>query len=450
MPSNLEKVLTVQQRIAELAQRLPELAFTSLAYHIDLQWLAEAYHRTRKDGAAGIDDVTAKEYAENLHDNLQNLLERLQSGTYKAPPVKRKHIPKDTKGETRPIGIPTFEDKIAQRAVVMLLEPIYEQDFYDSSFGFRPKRSAHQALQTVWEATMSVAGGYVLEVDIQQFFDTLDHKHLREFVLRRVRDGVLRRLIGKWLKSGVMEEGNLSFSESGTPQGGVISPLLANIYLHYVLDEWFEKQVKPVMRGKCRLIRYADDFVIVFQLKYDADRVMNVLSKRFEKYGLTVHPEKTKLIDFRAPYHAERCRKDKSNGHGKNGRKPQTFDLLGFTHYWGKTQKGNWAVRRKTMKSRLARSIQRIDQWCRENRHSPVREQWKKLCVKVRGHYAYYGITGNSRSLGKFLYQVRRGWKRWLNRRNNKRKLFWEKFEILLARFPLPIPKIVHSVFKGK
>jgi len=263
-----------------LAQRLPELAFTSLAYHIDLQWLAEAYHRTRKDGAAGIDDVTAKEYAENLHDNLQNLLERLQSGTYKAPPVKRKHIPKDTKGETRPIGIPTFEDKIAQRAVVMLLEPIYEQDFYDSSFGFRPKRSAHQALQTVWEATMSVAGGYVLEVDIQQFFDTLDHKHLREFVLRRVRDGVLRRLIGKWLKSGVMEEGNLSFSESGTPQGGVISPLLANIYLHYVLDEWFEKQVKPVMRGKCRLIRYADDFVIVFQLKYDADRVMNVLSKR--------------------------------------------------------------------------------------------------------------------------------------------------------------------------
>ena len=246
MPSNLEKVLTVQQRIAEVAQRLPELAFTSLAYHIDLQWLEEAYHRTRKDGATGIDDVTGKEYAENLRENLQNLLDRLQSGTYKAPPVKRKHIPKDTKGATRPIGIPTFEDKIAQRAVVMLLEPIYEHDFHDSSFGFRPNRSAHQALEEVWQATMGVSGGYVLEVDIQKFFDTLDHQHLREFVSLRVRDGVLRRLIGKWLKAGVMESGNVSFSDSGTPQGGVISPLLANIYLHYVLDEWFEQQVKPL------------------------------------------------------------------------------------------------------------------------------------------------------------------------------------------------------------
>ncbi len=442
------KVLTVQQRIAEVAQRSPEVAFTSLAHNIDLQWLEEAYRLVRKDGSAGIDDVTGKQYAENLRENLQNLLDRLQSGTYKAPSVKRGYIPKGN-GEPRPIGIPTFEDKIAQRAVVMLLEPIYEHDFYDSSFGFRPKRSAHQALQAVWEATMAVSGGYVLEVDLRKFFDTLDHQHLREFVSIRVRDGVLRRLIGKWLKAGVMEDGALSFSDSGTPQGGVISPLLANIYLHYVLDTWFEQDVKPVMRGKCRLIRYADDFVIIFQLKYDADRVMNVISKRFEKYGLTVHPDKTKLIDFRAPDHYERRREEKSNGNGKGGGKPQTFDLLGFTHYWGKTQKGNLAVQRKTMKSRLARSIQRIDQWCRENRHSPVREQWKILCAKVRGHYAYYGITGNSRSLGKFFYRVRRGWKRWLGRRNNKR-LFWEKFELLLERFPLPIPKIVHSVFKRK
>jgi len=451
MPSNLEKVLTVQQRIAELAQRLPELAFTSLAHYIDLDWLVEAYHRTRKDGSTGIDDVTGREYAEHLHKNLQHLLARLKSGTYKAPPVKRKHIPKDMKGETRPIGVPTFEDKIAQRAVVMLLEPIYEHDFYDSSFGFRPKRSAHQALAEVWKATMEVSGGYVLEVDIRQFFDTLDHQHLREFVLRRVRDGVLRRLIGKWLKAGVMEEGNLSFSESGTPQGGVISPLLANIYLHYVLDEWFEKQVKPVMRGQCRLIRFADDFVIVFQMKYDADRVMAVISKRFEKYGLTLHPDKTKLLDFRSPIHYERRREEQSNDSSNSSRKrPETFDLLGFTHYWGKTQKGNWAVKRKTMKSRLTRSIQKIDQWCRRNRHRPIREQWKELCAKVRGHYGYYGITGNIRSLGKFLYQVVRRWKRWLNRRNNKRNLIWEKFNHLLTRFPLPTPKIVHSIFKGK
>ena len=257
-----------------LAQRSPDFAFFSLAHYIDLQWLEEAYHRTRKDGAAGVDDVTGKEYAEHLYDNLQHLLDRLKTGTYKAPPVKRKHIPKGTGSETRPIGIPTFEDKIVQRAVVMLLEPIYEHDFHDGSYGFRPKRSAHQALAEVWEATMGVAGGWVLEVDIRQFFDTIDHKHLREFMSRRVRDGSLRRLIGKWLKAGVLEAGALSFSETGTPQGGVISPLLANIYLHYVLDEWFEKQVKPVMRGKCRLIRFADDFVLVFQLKYDADRVL--------------------------------------------------------------------------------------------------------------------------------------------------------------------------------
>jgi group II intron reverse transcriptase/maturase len=446
MPRNLNNVLTTQQRIAEMAQRSPDFAFFSLAHYIDLQWLEEAYHRTRKDGAAGIDDVNGKEYAANLHGNLQNLLDRLKSGTYKAPPVRRKHIPKGTKGETRPIGIPTFEDKIVQRAVVMLLEPIYEHDFHDGSYGFRPKRSAHQALTAVWKATMDL-DGWVLEVDIRQFFDTLDHKHLREFVSRRVRDGVLRRLIGKWLKAGVMEDGGLSFFETGTPQGGVISPLLANIYLHYVLDEWFEKQVKPVMRGKCRLIRYADDFVIVFQLRYDAERVMAVISKRFEKYGLTVHPDKTKLTDFRSPNHSERRR---ANDNGQGGRKPQTFDLLGFTHYWVKTYKGNWAVRRKTMKSRIARSVQQIDLWCRNNRHKPIREQWKKLCEKVRGHYGYYGITGNIRSLGKFLSQVNRSWRRWLNRRKSKRHLEWEKFNLFLARYPLPIPKIVHSIFKGK
>jgi group II intron reverse transcriptase/maturase len=450
MPGHLKSVLTVQQRIATLAQRSPDFAFFSLAHHIDLDWLETAYHRTRKDGAAGIDDVNGRQYAENLTENLQNLLDRLKSGTYKAPPVKRKHIPKGTSGETRPIGIPTFEDKIVQRAVVMLLEPIYEHDFHDGSYGFRPGRSAHQALQAVWDTTMEMTGGWVLEVDIRKFFDTLDHKHLREFVSRRVRDGALRRLIDKWLKAGVMEDGNLSFSETGSPQGGVISPLLANIYLHYVLDEWFEKQVKPVMRGKCRLIRFADDFVIVFQLKYDADRVMTVIPKRFEKYGLTVHPEKTKLIDFRSPNHWERRRDGKSSDDETGGTRPQTFDLLGFTHYWGKTRKGNWAVMRKTMKSRMVRSVRKIDQWCRENRHRPIREQWRKLCEKVRGHYGYYGITGNGRSLENFLTQVLRSWQRRLNRRRSRRDFVWEKFNLLRKRYPLPIPKIVHGIFKGK
>ena len=447
MLSNFDNVSTIQQRIAAVAQRSPDIAFTSLSHYIDIHWLEAAYHRTRKDGAAGVDDVTGKEYAENLHDNLQNLLDRLKSGTYKAPPVKRPYIPKGTKGETRPIGIPTFEDKIVQRAVVMLLEPIYEHDFYDGSFGFRPNRSAHQALAEVWNATMGVFGGWVLEVDIRQFFDSIDHKHLREFVSRRVRDGVLRRLIDKWLKAGVMESGNLSFSEAGTPQGGVISPLLANIYLHYILDEWFVKDVKPRMRGKCHLIRYADDFVIVFQLKYDADRVMNVISKRFEKYGLTLHPDKTKLLDFRSPNHYERRREEQSTG-GKGGGKPQSFDLLGFTHYCGKSRKGNWAVMRKTAKSRFARSIQRIEQWCRLNRHRPIREQWKELCAKLRGHYGYYGITGNGRSLGNFLHQLKRSWRRWLDKRNRERRFTWAKFNNFLSRYSLPTPKIVNSIFK--
>jgi len=202
------------------------------------------------------------------------------------------------------------------------------------------------------------------------------------------------------------------------------------------------------MRGKCRLIRFADDFVIVFQKKYDADRVADVISKRFEKYGLTLHPDKTKLIDFRSPTHFERRREEQSNDDKTRKRRPETFDLLGFTHYWGKTRKSNWAVKRKTMTSRITRSLQRIDQWCRMNRHRPIREQWKKLCEKVRGHFAYYGITGNIRSLSEFRYEVVRRWQRWLNRRNNKRNLFWKKFNLLLGRFPLPLPKIVHSIFK--
>ena len=444
MPGHLENITTKQQRITTLAQRSPEFAFFSLAHHIDLQWLEVAYHRTRKDGATGIDDVTGKQYAENLQENLQNLLDRLKSGMYKAPPVKRKHIPKGT-SETRPIGIPTFEDKIVQRAVVMLLEPIYEHDFYDSSFGFRPGRSAHQALQQIWEATMWAFGGWVLEVDIQKFFDTIDHKHLQGFVSRRVRDGSIRHLIGKWLKAGVMESGIFSFSDTGSPQGGVISPLLANIYLHYVLDDWFEQQVKPVMRNTCRLIRYADDFVIVFSWKYDADRVMKVLSKRFERYGLTVHPKKTKLVDFRNANNFE-LQKQAQAGHAVQVKgRPETFDFLGFTHYWGKNHNDKLVVRRKTTKSRLARSIQAIEQWCCANRHKPIREQWEKLCAKIRGHYAYYGLTGNSQSLSNFHQQIERCWRKHLERRNREKGMTWHRFRQILAHYPLPRPKIVHK-----
>jgi group II intron reverse transcriptase/maturase len=291
MHRNSTNVSTKQERIAALAKQSPQMAFTSLAYLMDIDWLKEAYRRTRKDGAVGVDGVTADEYEQDLEGNLQRLLDRAKSGTYRAPPVRRVHIPKGgSTTETRPIGIPTLEDKVLQRAVVMLLEPIYEQDFLDCSYGFRPGRSAHQALNSFRDQLMNCRGGYVLEVDIRKFFDNLDHGHLRAFLQHRVRDGVLLRLIGKWLKAGVMEDGSISYPNSGSPQGGVISPLLSNVFLHYVLDLWFEQDVKPRLRDRAFLIRFADDFVIGCRDDRDARRVMEVIPKRFGKYGVTVHP----------------------------------------------------------------------------------------------------------------------------------------------------------------
>ena len=275
--SGSQTVSTKLQRIAELAKKAPEMAFTTLAHHIDIDWLREAYNRTRKDGARGVDGQSAIEYAADLEDNLRSLLERAKSGTYRAPPVKRVHIPKGDGKQTRPIGIPTFEDKVLQRAVAMLLEAVYEQEFYDFSYGFRPRRSAHQALDAVSKGMWEMAGGWVLEVDIRKFFDTLDHEHLRKILRHRVRDGVLLRLIGKWLNAGVLEGLVLSHPEAGTPQGGVISPLLANIYLHAVIDGWFVRDVCPRLKGRAQLVRYADDFVFVFEREDDARRVFKAL-----------------------------------------------------------------------------------------------------------------------------------------------------------------------------
>lgn len=424
-----------------LAKRSPQMGFTSLAYLMDVDWLREAFHRTRKDGAPGVDGQTWAEYAEDLESNLQSLLDRAKSGTYRAPPVRRVHIPKGTGKETRPIGIPTLEDKVLQRAVVMLLEPIYEHDFHDGSYGFRPGRSPHQALEALWKETMDIGGGWILEVDIRKFFDTLDHAHLREFLQRRVRDGVLKRLIGKWLKAGVMEDGSISYPDAGSPQGGVVSPILANVFLHYVLDTWFEEEVKPRLRGRAYLIRYADDFVIGFTREDDARRVMDVLPKRFGRYGLTIHPEKTRLV----PFHRPSGTADGPGGPGND--RPGTFTLLGFTHYWGRSRKGRPVVKRQTASKRLSRAVRSIAQWCRRNRHRPVVEQHHTLSQKVRGHYAYYGITGNGRALADFLDAVHRCWRKWLDRRNRQRELDWDKFNRLLKRYPLPPPKIVHSVY---
>lgn len=395
-------VSTKLQRIAMLAKMAPKAALTSLAHHIDVAFLEEAFRRTRKDGAPGIDGSTAVTFAAKLQENLQS---RLKSGSYRAPAVRRVLIPK-ANGKTRPIGIPTFEDKVLQRAVTMVLEAVYEQDFMACSFGFRPGRSAHQALETMWEGLTAIRGGWVVEVDIKSFFDNLDHRHLRSFLDQRVRDGVLRRMVDKWLKAGVLEGGELRRTESGTPQGGVISPLLANVYLHHVLDVWFEREVRPRLRGQAVLVRYADDVAIGFADEDDARRVFAVLPKRFE-----------------------------------------TFDLLGFTHHWARATRGGWALFRQTAKDRFRRAVRSMSDWMRDHRHWSIFEQHEMLSRKLRGHMAYYGITGNFRRLDAFRTVVTRLWHKWLARRS-QRGLPWPRFKRLLVSFPLPRAEVVHSVFR--
>jgi RNA-directed DNA polymerase len=323
-----------------------------------------------------------------------------------------------------------------------VLEPIYEQDFKDCSYGFRPGRSAHQALDAIWQQTMGTQGGWIVEVDIRKFFDTLDHAHLRALLQRRVRDGVVLRLIGKWLNAGILEEGSLSFPEAGTPQGGVISPLLANIYLHYVLDVWFEEEVRPRLQGRTFLIRYADDFIMGFSCAADARAVLDVLPKRFGKYGLTIHPTKTRLVPFRPPSRSTRAQPGAASP-------PGTFDFLGFTHYWGKSRTGTWVVKRQTAPSRFVRAIRTITQWFRWNRHHPVAEQHQTLRQKLRGHFAYYGITGNSHALRRFRDAVIRLWRKWLSRRQSAPPISWAAFQRLLKHYPLPPALAVHSVCRS-
>jgi group II intron reverse transcriptase/maturase len=432
-------VSTKLERIAKLARAMPQAGLTTLAQHIDLDWLREAHRRTRKDGATGVDRQTADEYARNLEENLRSLLERAKSGSYVAPPVRRVHIPKAGAGaQTRPIGIPTFEDKVLQRAMAMVLEAVYEQSFLDCSYGFRPGRSAHQALGAVQGQTVKMAGRWVLEVDVRKFFETLDHSHLRSIVRKRVRDGMLLRLIDKWLKAGVMEDGMIEYPRAGTPQGGCVSPILANIYLHEVLDEWFTWQVAPRLAGRAHLIRYADDAVIIFEWERDAQRVLEVLPKRLAKYSLTLHPEKTRLVDFRRPDK----RGEASPGNGAARSRPGTFDLLGFTHYWARSRRGYWVVKQKTAKDRLRRALKRVADWCRRHRHKPVREQWAALRWKLLGHFGYLGITGNYQALHNFWRRVIGAWQVWLSRRSQRAWISRARMERLLERYPLPTPRL--------
>jgi RNA-directed DNA polymerase len=429
-----ESVSTKQERIAKLAAESPAMAFTSLNHYLDAEWLRYAYECTRKDGAVGVDGQTAQAYAAHLEQNLQSLMDRLKSGRYRALPVRRHYIDKSDGGK-RALGIPSFEDKVAQRAIVMLLEPIYEQDFLNCSFGFRTGRNAHQALRVLRHGIVGQGARWVLEVDVRKYFDSIDHANLRELLDRRVTDGVVRRMIDKWLKAGVLEEGRLSFPGVGTPQGGVISPMLANVFLHYVLDEWFAEQVQPRLRSGSALIRYCDDFVMLFACKDDAERVQAVLGKRLAKFGLELHPDKTRLIDFRPP--AKRVSAETTL--------PTTFTFLGFLHAWSRPRKGKAAtVWQRTAKDRLARTLKAINQQCRRMRSWPIAEQQRRLSRMLEGHFAYFGITGNYQRLASVVHWTRRIWRKWLSRRSWKSYVTWEQFLRLVARYPLPAARIVH------
>jgi RNA-directed DNA polymerase len=426
----LTSVSTRQQHIAAMAKRYAGSPLTTLSHHLDLLWLREAYGRVRRDSAPGVDGQTVADYGGNLEANLQSLLERAKSGTYRAPLVKRVHIPKsDT--ETRPIGMPTVENKVLERAVAMLLEPVYETEFLDCSYGFRPGRSAHQALDAVRAAVMAMEGGWVLDVDVRSYFDTIPHQQLRDVLSLRIRDGVIGRLVGKWLKAGVWEAGQVTYPAAGTPQGGVISPMLSNIYLHEVLDGWFERTIKPRLHGRAELIRFADDFVVVCEKREDAEALLAQVAARFQSYGLTIHPEKTRIVDFRHPW--------------KSSDKPQTFDFLGFTHFWEKTRRGGYGVTRQTKGKKFRAALTAIGEWCKQHRHESIPQQHRKLGEKVRGHYAYYGIRGNYRALARFRDEAKRLWHYWLSRRSRETKGVGRLWRLLNEHFRLPAARIVHA-----
>ena len=424
----LESMSTGLEKIATRARNHPDEQILSLAHLINVQALERAYKRLRKDAAAGIDGVTKADYGQSLGPNLRNLHTRLRAGQWRHQPIRRVHIPKG-EGKTRPIGISAVEDKLVQDAVREVLEAIYEQDFLKCSYGFRPKRSAHDALRELHRAVRQGAANWIIEADIVSFFDSIDRKMLMEMLRSRIADESLMRLIGKCLHVGVLDGETCVEPEVGTAQGSVLSPLLGNVYLHNVLDLWLDREIKPRLKGPVCLIRYADDFVICFEQQADAERVMAVLPKRMERYGLTLHPEKTRLLPFGKP------KDDSGNG-------PTPFDLLGFTLYWQRTRQGRWRMRCKTKRARLLRMIASVTEYCWRHRHDPVAVQHAALASRLRGHFNYFGVNGNSRSLNILTRATERVWLKTLRRRSNRTRLTWERYARFLRRYRLPAPQI--------
>jgi RNA-directed DNA polymerase len=422
-------------KVAERAKREPDGQFHTLAHLIDESALHRAFYRQREDAAVGVDGVTKEDYEQNLGVNLRGLHERLRAKRYRHQPIRRVHIPKGN-GKTRPLGISAFEDKVVQDALREVLQAVYEQDFLDCSYGFRPGRSAHDAIRALHLAADRGELNWVLEADIQSFFDSVDRTALGKMLQERVADGSLLRLVSKCLHVGVLDGAEYSTPGIGTAQGSILSPLLGNIYLHYVLDGWFTGEVKPRLRGRACLIRYADDFVIGFEYREDAERVRAVLPKRMQRYGLTLHPDKTRLLDFRQPP-AEQ----------QSGKGPGTFDFLGFTLYRRRSRRGRWHLACKTRRARLGRAIQAVYAWCRSHRHEELKEQHAGLRSRLQGHNNYFGVNGNLKSLACLLWHARRAWHKWLSRRSQRARLTWERFQEILRKYPLPSPRVVVPIW---
>lgn len=424
-------------KVVARAQREPEGRFNSLAHLIDVPALKRAYHRQRSDAAVGAGGVTKEQYGRHLEANLQDLHRRLKDKRYRHQPIRRVHIPK-AQGQTRPIGISAFEDKLVQDVVREVLEAIDEQDFLDCSHGFRPGRNAHDAVRTLNRIVDGGGVRWIYEADIVSFFDSLDRNQLKEMIGIRVADGSLMRLIGKCLHVGVLDGEALLEPELGTTQGSVLSPLLGNVYLHSVLDLWFETEVKPRLRGQATLIRYGDDFIIGFEREDDARRVVAVLDKRMGRFGLALHPDKTRLVPFWRP--------PKSQQRGKG---PATFDFLGFTFYWARTRKGHWRMACKTRRASLRRAKTSIYDWCRRHRHLSIKDQHAALHRRLRGHFNYVGVNGNYTSMRRLVEATKRSWYKWLRRRRQRTHLNWERFTDMLRWWPLPRPRITVRIWDG-
>ena len=427
-------------RVNDAATRSRQTRFTALLHHVDVEALERAFRRLRRRAAPGVDGVTVETYEERLTDNLRELCDKVHCGGYKPQPVRRTYIPKADGGK-RPLGILALEDKIVQGAVAEVLSAIYEADFLDCSYGFRPGRSAHQALRTIHDAIISERVSWVFEADIRKFYDSIDHEWLMRMVEHRIADPRVLRLIRQWLEVGVLENGVYAETVEGTPQGAGISPLLANIFLHYALDLWVGQWTRRAAIGRLRLVRYADDFLLTFEQRADADEMAKALAERLAKFGLRLHEDKTRLIEFGRFATANRRRR----GEGR----PETFDFLGFTHYCGKTLDGRFMVHRKTQRGRMVHKLKELRHELKRRMHTRLREQHGWLARVLRGHYAYFGVTGNSYGLRRFRNQAVKAWHGILRRRSQKRRLSWDRFNALLHVNPLPPPRLVH-IWRGR